>query len=311
MITILCKATNKSAVIGRNRPDSGSWVNVVSPDEAERKKLEEEFHVPHNFVSAGLDWNERPRVDHEKGWHLVIVRAPRQNPETDDFFTIPIAVILNRSKLFTIYPEKNEIMRDFVTNVAPVYCTTRKFNFLLKVIRHCQRYFDQHVNHINDEINKVEKKLLSSQKNEEVLYFLKLQKSLVYFNTAVVGNGKVLEKLKSPVGLSAVAQEDKDLLDDIVIENKELIDTLTIFNNILSNTMDAYASIISNNLNIVMKFLTSFTIILSIPTIIFSLYGMNVPLPFQHHWSAVFLTLIASALIMLVLALLFNRKKFF
>lgn len=147
-------------------------------------------------------------------------------------------------------------------------------------------------------------------KNKELYAFLAIEKSLVYFTTSLKANKAVLEKIMR-LNYLKMYEEDKELLDDVIIENTQAIEMADTHSTILSDMMDAFASIISNNLNIVMKFLTSITIVLSLPTMVSSFYGMNVPLPFQNYPHSFWLTILFSAILSSVTALIFWKKKFF
>ena len=308
MISVYRKTNHTNQISQENTLRQGSWINIINPTKEETKKAVEKFKLPLDFIQAALDEDERPRIDKENHTLLFIIRVAIKEEKT--YKVIPLGIILTKDFVFTICRQETDVINDFIANKIKTFCTTKKVRFLLQIIKNTNKYYDRYVDEIDKLVNLTEKKLLYSHQNEEVIKFLELQKVMVYFNTAVVSNDKVFNKMIKS-NLINIYEEDKELLEDLIVENKEVIETLAIFSNILANTMDAYASIVSNNLNVVMKFLTSFTIILSVPTIIASLYGMNVQLPFQTYPWAFWFTIFVSALLMLILVVIFNKKKYF
>ncbi|MGI6151314.1 MAG: magnesium transporter CorA family protein, partial [Christensenellales bacterium] len=168
----------------------------------------------------------------------------------------------------------------------------------------------QYLKQIDKASSVVETELHKSMKNRELIQMLRLEKSLVYFSTSLTGNELVLEKLLRTKSLTRYP-DDEDLLEDVIIENKQAIEMCTIYRDILSGTMDAYASVISNNLNIVMKLLAAVTIILSVPQIIYSLFGMNTGVPFQGYAGGFWIVLGLSLALTLVVTIIMWRKKMF
>jgi magnesium transporter len=168
----------------------------------------------------------------------------------------------------------------------------------------------QYLRNIDKTSDVIENRLHKSLKNEELIQLLELEKSLVYFSTSLKSNEIVLEKIHR-ANLIKMYPDDMELLEDVIIENKQAIEMANIYSNILSGTMDAYASVISNNLNMVMKFLTSVTIIISIPTMVASFFGMNVHVPFQTNPHAFMIIFMMSTLFSVILSVFMVRKELF
>lgn len=276
---------------------NGDWVNVYEPTEKEISKLINYYKVPAEFVHAALDLKERSRIDVLGKWKLFIVRIPVK--ENGLFVIIPLGVITNEYNIFTVCAKPNEVINRFLTDKLTGFYTSKRTRFLLYIIRNANKYFDQYVEQLHEINAKTEHKLLHSERNAEVIAFLQIQKTITYFHAALINNGVLFEKIFTNKKIQIFA-EDKEILEDMIVENKELLETVSIFMNNIGNTMDAYASIISNNLNITMKFLTSLTILLSLPTIITSFFGMNVALPFQTHPLAYIIIILFSFFLIIV-----------
>ena len=205
---------------------------------------------------------------------------------------------------------ENEVIQDFITGQVAGWSTAKRNRFLLQILLKTATKYLRYLRKIDRKVDELEDKLQLSMRNKELLELLKYQKSLVYFTTALKSNELMMERLQKSQ-LFEMHPDDKDLLEDVLTENQQAIEMVGISNDILSQMMDAFASIISNNLNVVMKFLTSVTIILMLPTLIASLYGMNVGLPLQNSPYAFLLTLLVSFVLSLLVVLVFLKKDWF
>jgi len=290
----------------------GSWVNVENPDDGEIEHLCKELGIPQDFVKSSLDIDERSRTDKEGGTTLALIRTPIFRGKSADipYSTLPLGIIIAEGIFVTVCKEENEIIQDFVAGRVSDFSTAKINRSILWIfLRTAIRYL-RHLRDINREVDSLEDKLQLSLRNEELLELLKYQKSLVYFTTALRSNELMMERLQRS-GLFLKFPDDTELLDDVLTENQQAIEMVGISNDILSQMMDAFASIISNNLNVVMKFLTSVTIILMLPTLIASFYGMNVGLPLQNSPYAFLLTLVVSFALSSIVVLFFLKKDWF
>jgi len=290
-------------LIAKIEPDS--WINLVSPTSEELEEVVRETGAEITFLRAALDEEEPSRIDFEEGQTLIIVDVPIMDEgegKTIMFSTLPLGIIATQHHLITISAEELAPLKDLAEGTAkggivPAFKTQFVLRLLLRVAKHylfCLRRIDK-LSHF------VEKQLHRSMKNKELFQLLDLEKSLVYLSTSLQSNQITIKKLASGKVLK-LYEEDQDLLDDVLIEMNQAIEMSNIYSGILSGTMDAFASVISNNLNIVMKVLTSVTILLTIPNIIFSFYGMNVEgLPFAWVWAPLGLSLILTIVIWLIL----------
>jgi len=306
MITIFRKTQTADKLTEVETLRHGDWVNVIDPSEKEIKELVSKYAIPTEFVHAALDLKERSRIDSVKNWKLFIIRIPVKDDRK--FHIIPLGILINDYNIVTICAKPNEVVNRFLTVQISGFYTSKRTRFLLYLIKHANKYFDQYVEELQEITTRVEHRLLHSQANAEVIAFLEIQKTITYFHSALINNGMLFEKITVNKKIEFYTA-DKEILEDMIIENKELLETVTIFMNNINSTMDAYASVISNNLNITMKFLTSLTIILNLPNIITSFYGMNVDLPLdQHPYAYLIILLLSFSLIIFSLYFFFKRK---
>ena len=264
----------------------GCWINMVSPSEKEIKRVCEETNISDEFIRYALDYEEKARIDIEDdGTILFIVDVPiiEKEEDSDIYTTMPVGLIVVRDDYFiTVSLKKNKIISELERSVNKKITTYKKSRFIFQFFYENASVFLKLLKQINKETEVAESILKKTLRNKELLKLLNLEKSLVYFTTSLKSNEVVMEKtLRGKI--IKLYEEDEDLLEDAIIENKQAIEMSKIYSDILNGTMDAYASIISNNLNGVMKMLTSITIILAIPTLIASLWGMNVPVPWEHN----------------------------
>ncbi len=311
MIEIFKTVNNE--IVHADSFEEGVWVNLVNPNEEEIKKVNNALNVEMDFLRAALDEEERARIENDNGQTLIIVDTPVTEKEGDRmtlYTTIPLAIILMKHIIITVCLKEDTLLSDFSSNKVKTFFTQYKTRFVLQVLHRNATKYLQYLKHIDKTSNRIEQDLHKSMKNKELIQMLKLEKSLVYFSTALKSNEVVLEKLMKYEHIKNYP-EDTDLLEDAIIENKQAIEMANIYSSILTGTMDAFASIISNNLNIVMKFLTSVTIVMAIPTMISSFFGMNVSLPLAGRpysfWIIVVLAVVMSA----VTGFTMIRKKMF
>jgi magnesium transporter len=291
--------------------EEGVWVNLAKPDEAEIAKVSTALGVDIDYLKAALDEEERARIESDNGQTLIIVDIPVVEAEgkMNVYTTIPLGIILIKHLIITVCLREDTLLNDFKDNKVKAFLTQFKTRFVLQILyRNATRYL-QYLKHIDKTSSRIEQDLHKSMKNKELIQMLKLEKSLVYFSTALKSNEVVLEKLMKYEHVKNYA-DDTDLLDDVIIENKQAIEMANIYSSILTGTMDAFASVISNNLNIVMKFLTSVTIVMAIPTMISSFFGMNVDIPLKSPLSFWIIVIMALAMCTVTGFTLYKKRMF-
>ena len=270
-----------------NKIQKGCWVNLVSPSDEEIINVCSELKISTDYVKDSLDYEEKARIDTEEddGTVLFVIDVPIIEKEGDSYSysTMPLGVIIVRDDyIVTVSLRKSIVIEKFIKSKVKNFVTYMKSRFLFQIMLENSSAYLTYLKRINKETEIAESTLKHSMKNRELLKMLSLEKSLVYFTTSIKSNEVVMEKTLRGKFIK-LYEDDEDILEDAIIENKQAIEMGKIYSDILNGTMDAYASIISNNLNGVMKFLTSITIVLAIPTMVSSFWGMNVELPFQNN----------------------------
>ncbi|HHY81429.1 MAG TPA: magnesium transporter CorA family protein [Clostridiales bacterium] len=298
-------------LISVNSFEEGIWIDMVKPNAEEINLVSQSLNIDPDYLRAALDEEERARIENDNGQTLILVDIPirEQEEKMNIYTTIPLAIIVAKHTIITVCLREDTILEDFRKNRVKSFYTHYKTRFVLQILYKNSTRFLQDLKAIDKTSNRIEQDLHKSMKNKELIQMLKLEKSLVYFSTALKSNEVVLEKLLKFEYIKNYP-EDEELLEDVIIENKQAIEMANIYSSILSGTMDAFASVISNNLNIVMKFLTSVTIVMAIPTMIASFFGMNVNMPLSHpasFWIIMGISLVTS----LATGVVLYRKKMF
>jgi magnesium transporter len=294
-------------------PEGANWINVSPPFQAEEiNNLSEKLRIPRDFLTDTLDIEERSRYELEDGVKLIIIKTPVENKslnESDAYFiTIPIAIIITeRSQVVTVNSFENVAIRRFLSSFAKRH-PERPNMMVLKVFEKVVVDFMDVLKEINHRRNTFEQRLYDANRNEELLALMRIQKSLVYLMTALRGNELLLMKMERSNFLNC-DEDEAEFLSDLIVEYSQAKEMADNYTNILSSTMDAYASIINNNMNLVIKRLTTITIFISLPTLIASLFGMNVGVPFQNEHYGFWIAIGISIVFAVVMSAYFNKKR--
>jgi len=291
----------------------GCWITMTNPTHEELTKVAKECNVDIDDLKAPLDEEERSRLMPEDGYTLILVDIPtvEKRNEKDRYVTIPLGIILTEKVIITVCLEDNAVINYYAKGKIRSFFTFKKTRVILQLLYRNASLYLQYLRNIDRKSEEIEQKLHISQKNQELIELLELEKSLVYFTTSLRSNEMVLEKMLKSESIKKYPEDD-ELLEDVIVENKQAIEMANIYSGILSGTMDAFASVISNNLNIVMKLLATITIVLSIPTMIASFFGMNVRgVPFSDHPNGFLIVFLCSLAITGIIALICAKKKMF
>lgn len=287
------------------------WVSSVKPTHSEKEYFINELGVPEAFYNDIEDIDERPRIEFEDGWCLIIVRIPFKNSDHKlPYTTAPLGIMFKDNVCASLCFVENELLNDFIIysgrkNIA----VPDNFSLVFRLLLSSSIWFQKYLKQINQGIKLAESNLEKSVRNEDLQALFRMEKCLEYFITSLKGNELLFYRIKT---LKTHKDDfDADMVEDVEIEIKQAQDTTNIYSNILTGMMDAYASVISNNLNVVMKRLTSISIILMIPTLIASLYGMNVPNSLQDNPYGFIIILSISLLFSVIGVLLFRKKNLF
>lgn len=302
---------NQEGLIITDELHKDCWVRVSSPTPAECEFLSRQLGIPIAFITDPLDVDERARIETDEGVTLVIVRIPYFDPQNEEipYKTLPLGVIFTDECILTVSSKIDEGYLDFVIGRVKGFSIEHRGRFLLQVFSKTALLYLNYLKDINKRTDAIEGELHKSMRNVELIKLLNIEKSLVFFATSLRSNEFMMERLQK-TGIR-MTEDDKELLDDVIIENKQAIEMANIYSNILSGMMDAFASVINNNLTLVMKLLTSVTIILMIPTFVSSTFGMNVPLPFQNSPHAFLIVTGISLMLSLTGVAIFWKRRWF
>lgn len=296
-----------------NDISDGCWIALTRPDATELENVASRCGVDLDDLRAPLDEEERSRLVIEDNYTLILVDIPmiEDKEEKDRYVTIPLGIVLTDEVIITVCLEETGVLTPFMQGRIRSFYTFKKTRLILQILYRNATLFLQYLRNIDRKSGDIEEKLHISQKNQELIELLELEKSLVYFTTSLRSNEVVLEKMVRAERIKKYP-DDEELLEDVIIENKQAIEMANIYSGILSGMMDAFASVISNNLNIVMKLLATITIVLSIPTMIASFFGMNfVDIPLGGYRHGFLIVFIGTWVITGVVALILAKKKMF
>jgi magnesium transporter len=300
--------------IAISKPENGSWVNIIPPlKQEEFSELSQSLDIPLDFLTDSLDIDERSRFEEEDNVKLVVIKTPTENNsfnESDAYYiTIPICIILTHNQIVTVNSYDNGALKKFLDTFQNRH-PDKKNMMVLKIFEKIIQAYMEFLKEINVRRNVLEQKLYAANRNEQLLQLMRIQKSLVYFVTALRSNEMLLVKTER-TNFLGLNEEEKEILQDLIVDNSQALEMANIYTNILSSTLDAFASIIANNQNEVLKRLSVITIVLTFPVLVASIYGMNVPIPYATSPYAFYIPVSLSLVISLIIGWSFLRKKIF
>ena len=296
--------------------EKGCWIDIVAPSTEEIDEIAEAAHISRDFLTVALDREEKARTEIDEEQLLVVIDIPffRSNKDYD---TMPLGIIVTKDVIVTVCLESNAVTSGFNARTYKMFSTYKKTRFLFQILYKSATLYLKYIRNIIRRTDDLESHLRQAMENSKLFSMLDLQKSLTYFTTSLRSNYMVTEKLlrlrttAQTQQLIKLYEEDEDLLDDVIVEYKQAIEMVEMYSHILQSMMEVFASIISNNLNLVMRFLASVTIILSIPTLISGLWGMNVPVPFAEVASGFFIVFGITCLVSLLAGFWLWKKHMF
>lgn len=307
MITI--RTQGDHGIVVANELSKNCWVDARHVSKEDLCRLETEYGISAELLTDIMDVDEQARVEKEDDYTALIFRIPVYNPEQEvAHFTLPVGIIIFSDKIVTICQKTSDALDDLANNRIRDFNLKNKSAFVLNLLGRAAFTFLKALKDLNRNANAIEQELQKSVQNQELIQLLSIQKSLVYFTTSIKTNELLLEKLQK-TSIFRFKEDEKDLLEDVVIENKQSIEMVNTYSSNLNGTMDAFAAVISNNLNAVMRRLTIISIVLMIPTLVTSFYGMNIGIPFQKSMWAVWVILAFSLLASIVGGLVLSRDR--
>ena len=297
-----------------SKPENGTWVNIIPPlKQEEFSELSLSLDIPLDFLTDSLDIDERSRFEEEDNVKLVVIKTPTENNsfnESDAYYiTIPICIILTHNQIVTVNSFDNGAIKKFLSTFQN-RSTDKKNMMVLKIFEKIIQAYMDFLKEINIRRNVIEQKLYAANRNEQLLQLMRIQKSLVYFVTALRSNELLLMKIER-TNFLGLNEDEKEILHDLIVDNSQALEMANTYTNILSSTLDAFASIIANNQNEVLKRLSVITIVLTFPVLVASIYGMNVPIPYSKSPYAFYIPVSLSLFISLIIGWFFLKKKIF
>ena len=295
--------------------EAANWVCILPPfTQDELEELAQQFDFPLDFLTDSLDMEERSRYEREEDVRFILVNTPILSDVEEDsdsiYITVPIGIILIPGYVITISAAENPVLQLFMDDRVKNFDPADDALFVLQLFEQNVHRFLNCLKQLNVKRNLIEQELFDSSRNRELRQLLGIEKSLVYFVNSLSANELLKMKMKRSDFLQIREDEDKnDLFEDIIIDNGQALEMANVYTNILNGTMDAYGSIISNNLNNTMRRLTAITIILMVPTLIASFYGMNVNLPFDRNPFVVYYIFGFAMIFSILLGWYFQRKR--
>ena len=312
MLKIFKTSTIEKKIKKVKRITVDTWLELTSPTNDEIDKVVEKTLVDKDLILKMLDDEERPRVEQSCNATLIVIDTPylEKDENGSNYKTYPLGIIITENNyVITISSKRIELLNDFKKNKVKDFRTAKKTRFLIQILLRTSNYYLRALKQVYNDIEEAEQVLKKSTENRDLINLLEVEKTLVYFITSLKANDLVLEKLSKGTILP-LYEGDLDLLEDAIIENKQAIEMSTIYRDILSSITDTYATIVSNNLNYIMKFLAGATIVLSIPTMISSFLGMNVPLGSIMTYNQAFILItVLSVVLSIVVAIILKKKN--
>lgn len=297
-----------------DKPEAGAWINVSPPlKQEEFSELASSLDIPVDFLTDSLDIDERSRFEEDDNVKLIVIKTPTENDsfnESDAYYiTIPICIILTHNQIVTVNSFDNPAIKKFLNTFQNRHPDKRNM-MVLKIFEKITQAYMECLKQINQRRNTMEQKLYASSRNEELLDLMRIQKSLVYIVTALRSNELLMMKLER-TNFLGLTEDERELFNDLIVDNSQALEMANVYTNILSSTLDAFASIIANNQNQVLKRLAVITIVLTLPVLIASIFGMNVKSGFEDSKYAFYIVVFLSLCIALIIGWYFFRKKIF
>ena len=307
MIQMFHKASYNLREIAELEP--GCWINITTPTPAEVEDISRRLNIPQSMLTDPLDKDERARIEIEDDTLLILLRVPYFTSDADvPFNTAPLGIIYSGDFVITVASRHANIMNDFANGLVRNFITVNRERFIFQILNRAALLYLNYLKEINIRTENIERELQTAVSNHKLINLQLLGKSLVYFTTSLKANEIMIGRL-STIKQFKVAEDDEELFADVIVEYRQALEMATVYNNILNGTMDAFASIISNNLNVVMRTLTYISVLLMVPTLITSIYGMNVRLPFAESKYGFPIVMGGAIVISIIVWLYMWRKK--
>lgn len=292
---------------------NGVWIQMVNPSVAEGQMIADALNVDIEDVLAALDEEESSRIELQDGYTLILVDIPsiEIRHDKESYTTIPLGIILTSDEIITICTEDTPVLQAFLNNRVKEFSTKKKLRFVYQILYRVSVLYQSDLRIIDKMRTEIEERVGDDTEEEDLVALHELESTLVYFATSLRANGNVLDRLTRYKRLEQYP-EDKELLGDVIVENKQAIEMTSIYRDIINGTRELMSSVIDNRLNNVMKYLTSITIVMAIPTVISGMYGMNVDgngMPFANSVAGFGIVCLITLLVCLITMFVLRKKK--
>lgn len=305
--------TDNQILHEENRMEDGVWVQMIHPSVEECKEIADMLNIDIEDIKAALDEEESSRIELQDGYTLILVDIPTTEirHEKQTYTTIPLGIILTQDVIVTICTEDTQVLKNFVNNRVKEFSTKKKLRFVYQILFRTATTYQGNLRIIDKKRTEIEGRVGKNTEDSDLIDLHELESTLVYFATSLRANGVVLDRLTRYKRLEQYP-EDKELLGDVIVENRQAIEMTSIYRDIINGTRELMSSVIDNRLNNVMKYLTSITIVMAIPTVISGIYGMNVDekwMPFADTPHGFLIICVITLLICMITMLFLRRKK--
>ncbi len=304
--------TDNQMIHEEEKIDDGVWVQMIQPTRQECEQIAGVLNVDIEDVQAALDEEESSRIELQDGYTLILVDIPTTEirHEKQTYTTIPLGIILTQDVIVTVCTEDTPVLRNFVTNRVREFSTKKRLRFVYQILYRTATNYQVNLRVIDKKRMEIEERIGAHTEDVDLIDLHELESTLVYFATSLRANGSVLDRLTRYKRLEQYP-EDKELLGDVIVENRQAIEMTSIYRDIINGTRELISSVIDNRLNNAMKYLTSITIVMAIPTVISGIYGMNVDekwMPFANTPHG-FLIICVLTLLICIITMMFLRKR--
>lgn len=291
-------------------PCKDCWIHLEAPSNEEIYQISSLTGIPEDFMKSAMDEEEVAHLSVENDTKMIVIDIPK-TLNSKPVLTMPLALIQTDNYLVSVCSVPTTVLNDFIEGKIKNIDTASRSKFIYQIILNNSVRFLFYLRQIDKASDLIQKGLAESMKNKELLQLLELQKSLVFFSASLTANNAVIQRIANNVNMSKVSDEERDILEDVVIETKQALEMCSVYREIIKSTMDAFASVVNNNQNIIMKFLTAITIILTIPMVIAGFWGMNSAVPLEGNIMGFWIIIGASLLLSAVVSIIMAKKKMF
>ena len=305
--------TDNQVIHEEERLQGGVWVQMISPSQQECESLAETLNVDIDDIKAALDEEESSRIELQDGYTLILVDIPTTEIRHDkqSYTTIPLGIILTQDIIVTVCTEDTPVLKNFVQNRVKEFSTKKRLRFVYQILYRTATIYQMNLRIIDKRRTEIEERIGEHTEDVDLIDLHELESTLVYFATSLRANGVVLDRLTRYKRLEQYP-EDKEPLGDVIVENQQAIEMTSIYRDIINGTRELMSSVIDNRLNNVMKYLTSITIVMAIPTVISGIYGMNVDerwMPFADTPHGFLIICVLTLLICIITMFVLRKKK--